>query len=71
MLKESEPSSCWHRESTGDALVELLVSSLSADSQELSQYTEARQALVDIAGALAAMNNPITLAIQERIKQLR
>jgi hypothetical protein len=71
MLKEREPSSRWYREGTGDALAELVVAALSSDAQALSQHTQARQALVEIAAALAAMNIPVALALQERIKQLR
>ena len=71
MLKEREPSSRWYREGTGDALVELVAAALSSDAQALSQHAQARQALVEIAAALAAMNSPTALALQERIKQLR
>lgn len=70
-LKEREPSSRWYREGTGDALVELVAAALSSDAQDLSQHAQARQALVEIAAALAAMNIPAALALQERIKQLR
>lgn len=71
MLKERAPSSRWYREGTGDALVELVAAALSSDAQALSQDTQARQALVEIAAALAAKNIPTALALQERIKQLR
>ncbi|GJH18474.1 hypothetical protein CBA19CS22_18050 [Caballeronia novacaledonica] len=71
MLKEREPSSRWYREGTGDALVALVAAALSSDAQALSQHPQARQALVEIAAALAAMNIPTALALQERIKQLR
>jgi len=71
MLKEREPSSRWYREGTGDALVELVAAALSSDAQALSQDIQARQALVEIAAALAARNIPTALALQERIKQLR
>jgi hypothetical protein len=71
MLKEREPSGRWYREGTGDALVELVASALSSDAQALSQDAQARQALVEIAAALAAKNIPTALALQERIKQLR
>lgn len=70
MLKEREPSSRWYREGTGDALVALVATALSSDAQALSQHAQARQALVEIAAALAAMNIPAALALQERIKQL-
>jgi len=70
-LKEHEPSSRWYREGTSDALVELVAAALSSDAQALSQYAQARQALIEIAAALAAMNIPAALALQERIKQLR
>ncbi|AXF19045.1 hypothetical protein CUJ87_30750 (plasmid) [Paraburkholderia caledonica] len=71
MLKEREPSSRWYREGTGDALVALVAAALSSDAQALSQHPQARQALVEIAAALAAMNVPTALALQERIQQLR
>jgi hypothetical protein len=71
MLKEREPSGRWYREGTGDALVQLVAAALSSDAQALSQGAQARQALVEIAAALAAMNSPTALTLQERIKQLR
>ena len=70
-LEEREPSSRWYREGTGDALLGLVVAALSADARALSQHTQARHALVEIAAALAGMNFPGALALQERIKQLR
>lgn len=71
LLREHEPSSRWYRKGTCDALVELVAAALSSNVQALSQHAQARQALVDIAAALAAMNIPVALALQERIKQLR
>lgn len=71
MLKERERSGRWYRKGTGDALVELVAAALSSDAQPLAQDAQARQALVEIAAALAAMNIPTALAFQERIKQLR
>lgn len=71
LLKKREPSSRWYRKGTGDALVELVAAALSSDAQALSQHAQARQALVEIAAALATMNIPVALALQERIKQLR
>ncbi|ASD81421.1 hypothetical protein CRM94_25105 [Burkholderia gladioli] len=68
---QREPSSRWYREGTASALVELIAAALSSDAQALSQHAQARQALVEIAAALAAMNIPTALAIQEWIKQLR
>ena len=70
-LTEREPSSRWHRESTRDALVGLVAAALSSDTKALSQCAQAREALVKIAAALAAMNIPTALTLQERIKQLR
>ena len=70
-LKALEPSGRWHRAGTGAALVELVASALSSDGQALSQDAQARQAFVEIAAALAAMNIPTALALQERMKQLR
>jgi hypothetical protein len=71
VLKERELSGRWYRDGTGDALVELVATALSSDAQALSQYTQSRQALVEIAAALAAMNVPTALTLQERIKKLR
>ncbi|MNG30986.1 hypothetical protein D3C84_1167170 [compost metagenome] len=51
--------------------MELLAAALSSDSQALSQDAQSRQALIEIAAALVAMNIPAALALQERIKQLR
>lgn len=71
MVKESKPSSRWYRKGTGDALMELVAAVVSSDGHALSTHTDARQALVEISAALAAMNIPVALALQERIKQLR
>lgn len=71
MLKGCEPSACWYRKGTGDALEDLVATALSYDAQALSQQAPARQALVEIAAAIAAMNTPNAMALQERIKQLR
>lgn len=71
MLNEREPSGRWFREGTSDALVELVATALSSDTQALSQDAQARQALVEITAALVAKNIPTALALQERIKQLR
>ena len=71
MMKGRETSRRWYREGTGDALVDLAAAALSSDAQALSQNAPAREALVEIAAALAARNIPAALALQERIKQLR
>ncbi|HZX77134.1 hypothetical protein [Lysobacter sp.] len=71
MLRGSETPNRWYRESTGDALVELVATVLSFDTQALSHDAQARQALIEIAAALAAKNLPTALALQERIKRLR
>jgi hypothetical protein len=71
MLKGCKPSNRWYRDSTADALVELVAAALSSDAQSLSQNSQARQALVDIAAALASLNSSTALSLQERIKQLR
>jgi hypothetical protein len=71
MLKASSPSGRWYREGTDNALLELVASSLGSDAQALSKDVQARQALVEIAAALAAKNIPAGLALQERIKLLR
>jgi len=71
VLKERGPSGRWYRESTGDALVGLVATALSYDAQPLPHDAHARQALVEIAAALAAKNIATALALQERIKELR
>jgi hypothetical protein len=52
-------------------LVELVAAALRLDAQALSKEAGARQALVEIAAALARKNIPAALALQERIKLLR
>ncbi|MCU1737988.1 MULTISPECIES: hypothetical protein [unclassified Pseudomonas] len=71
MLKERAPSGRWYRGDTTDALVDLVATTLGSDALVLSQNAQARQALIEIAAVLAAMNIPAALALQERIKQLR
>jgi hypothetical protein len=61
----------WYRDRTGEALADLVATSLSSDAQALSKDVQARQALVEITGALAAKNVPTALTLQERIKLLR
>ncbi|WP_431095433.1 hypothetical protein [Polaromonas aquatica] len=61
----------WYRDSTGEALVELVNTALSQNSQDLVKDTQARDALVEITGTLVARNIPIALLLQERIKLLR
>jgi hypothetical protein len=67
----SEVLGAARRSLTGDALVDLVATALSSDAQALPQDAQARQALVEIAAALAAKNIATALALQERIKQLR
>jgi len=64
-------SSRWYRESTTDALVDVVAAALGSDAQALSRDASARQALVEVAASLVTMNGPTALAPQERIKQLR
>ena len=71
VLKANNPSSHWYRESKGNALVELVTAALGSDLHALSKDAAARQALVEVAAALAAKNTPGALALQERIKLLR
>lgn len=70
VLKANHPSSHWNRKSTGNALVELVTAALGSDADALSKDAEARQALVEVAAALAAKNISGALALQERIKRL-
>lgn len=71
MLKECASRGRWGREEVGQSLVELLAKAMSSDAKALVQNFQARQALVDIAAELAALNIPTALALQERIRQLR
>ena len=70
MLKAKNPSNHWYREGTDNALVELVTMALGSDAHTLSKDAEARQALVEVAAALAAKNIPAALALQERIRLL-
>jgi hypothetical protein len=71
MLKANNPSRYWYRDGTGDALIELLNTSLNHSTQALANDGQTRQALLEIAAALAARNIPAALGLQERIKMLR
>jgi hypothetical protein len=71
MLKANNPSSYWYRDGTGDALIELLNTSLNHSAQALANDGQTWQALLEIAAALAARNIPAALGLQERIKMLR
>lgn len=71
MLKAPNSSSRWYRGGTDDALIEFVNTSLNQNAQDLAKDCQARQALVEIAAALAARNIPTALALQERIKLLR
>jgi len=71
VLKAQDPLSRWYRDNTGDAIIELLNTSLNQNAHALIKDHEARQALVDIAATLVVKNVPTALALQERIKLLR
>lgn len=71
MLKVRKPSDYWYRDGTGDALIELVNTSLNQNTQILVNDSQARQALVEISAALVARNLPTALVLQERIKLLR
>lgn len=71
MLKACDLSRPWYRDGASEALIELVAVALKSDAAALSQDAQSRQALVEIAAALAAMNIPVALALQERIKHLR
>lgn len=71
MLKACDLPRPWYRDRTTEALIELVAVALKSDAAALSQHAQSRQALVEIAAALAAMNIPTALALQERIKHLR
>ncbi|MNO58049.1 hypothetical protein D3C76_485980 [compost metagenome] len=71
MLKDHKPSSHWYHKGMGDALLELVAETLASGSQALAKKAQARQAVIEIAAELAAMNVSGALALQERIKLLR
>jgi hypothetical protein len=71
LLKERDSSGRWHREKTGDALLELMAAALNLDGPALAHDVQARQALVKISAALSAKNIPSALSLHERIKLLR
>lgn len=70
-LKAGGSSSGWHRDGTEEALIELVNVSLNQNAQDLAKDSQARQALVETAAALAARNIPAAFSLQERIKLLR
>lgn len=61
----------WRRSGTGDSLVSLLDRTLTKDTTELSRNREAREAVVSLAGHLAARPIDAALTLQERIRLLR
>jgi hypothetical protein len=71
MLKVRKSSDYWFRDGTGDALIELVNTSLNQNALTLANDSQARQALVEISATLAARNIPTALVLQERIKLLR
>lgn len=71
MLKACDLSRPWYRDGTSEALIDLVAVALKSDAAALSQHAQSRQALIEIAAALATMNIPTALALQERIKHLR
>jgi hypothetical protein len=71
MFKSGKRSSTWYRDHTGEALIELLSTSLHQNRRDLTKDGQARQALVEIAADLASRNIPTALALQERIRLLR
>ena len=71
LFKTSKSSVGWARDRATDALIELVNASLNQNAQALYSDSQARQALVEIAAALATGNIPTALVLQERIKLLR
>lgn len=71
-INGSKLSSRWFREGgAADAVAELAAAVLSSDAQTLTQHAQARQAVIDLTAALAGINIPVALVLQERIRQLR
>jgi hypothetical protein len=71
MLKACKPSDYWFRDGTGDALIELVNTSLNQNAQLLVNDGVARQAILEITALLVAKKNPTALVLHDRIKQLR
>jgi hypothetical protein len=69
-FKDGSRSSLWHRDGTGNALIELLDTAINQNGRELRAEPSARQALVGIAGILVTRNIPTALALQERIRNV-
>lgn len=70
-LKNGSRASQWYRDSTSDAIIELLAVAVNENARELAADSVARQGLVEITAELASRNNPTALALQERIRLLR
>lgn len=58
----------FHRDGSGDALVDLILTILQNDVAALRKREDARAALLDIAAALASAGRPDALTIQDRLR---
>ena len=70
-LKDEGDQYWRNRKATGDALVNLLNTSLIEDVLTLVKDRDAREALVALAAHAAARQIPTALALQERIRRLK
>jgi hypothetical protein len=71
-FKDATREQYWrHQRGTGDALVDLLYTTLQENASVLKRDHEARDALVALAACLVERQVPVALALQKQIKHLR
>ena len=58
----------FHRNGSGDALVDLILTILQNDVAAMRKRVDARTALLDIAAAFASAGRPDALTIQDRLR---
>lgn len=71
VIRSDVPAARWHRERTGNSMMELLHVVLMEDADTLSRNSTAREAIVGLAAVLVARQVPASLALQERIQRIR
>jgi hypothetical protein len=69
-LKTAEAAFGFHRDSSGDALIQLIVTVLQHDVAAVRKQPDVREALIEIAAALASTGRQDALAIQDRLRAL-
>jgi Novel STAND NTPase 1 len=70
-LREETRAGRWHRDRTGNAMVEFLDVLVSQEAAAITKTPALRDSLVQLAAHLAAKQTPAALALQERIGRLR